>query len=150
MSIHPQPKTPPGVALFVVIVSGLWLVSCFSGCLPSGPTPVSPVDPVAPIVAPEPSNPREASAEFGRGLSKRLSATSADLATRAAAGEFASLADLNDEWVSRVAADVSASKGPIVAAMNATLLDSTGEQPGDVAAELFRQLATGFEKGSEP
>jgi hypothetical protein len=33
--------------------------------------------------------------------------------------------------------------------MNATLLDATGEQPGDVAAALFRQLATGFAKGGD-
>jgi hypothetical protein len=117
-----------------------------AGCLDPGP--ITPVDPVGPIVRPTPATPRAASSAFGADLSKRLSVTSAELATRAAAGEFASLEALSDEWVERVAADIAAAKRPVVAAMNNTLLDATGEQPGDVAADLFRQLATGFAKGS--
>jgi hypothetical protein len=132
-------------ALFVFVL----ILGMLSGCVPPAPRPVNPDDPVTPIVSPEPLTPRVASAAFGADLSRRLSATSADLASRAAAGEFASLADLNDEWVRRVAADVSASKRPIVEAMNATLVDETGEQPGDVAAGLFRELANGFEKGAK-
>lgn len=129
-------KSPAAAVVLLLLV----------GCL----APVAPIDPVDPVdpITPAPLTPHEASSAFGADLSNRLSVTSAELATRAAAGEFASLEALNDEWVDRVAADIAASKRPVVAAMNDTLLDSTGEQPGDVAADLFRQLATGFAKGA--
>ena len=149
MSLFSRPKSDYSLELsvtaflFLVVV----LLGLCSGCLAPTPGPVTPDDPDEPIVNPEPATPREAAAGFGTDLSARLSATSADLASRAAAGEFASLAELNDEWVSRVAADIDASKRLVVASMNEELLDETGEQPGAVAAGLFRQLATGFREG---
>jgi hypothetical protein len=146
MTQHKPNPARDAIAVSILIVIAIATTILTAGCLDSGPPPVDPVDP---IVAPTPATPRDASAAFGADLSKRLSATSAELATRAAAGEFASLEELNDVWVKRVAADIAASKKPIVESMNATLLDATGEQPGDVAAALFRQLATGFAKGGD-
>lgn len=132
-------------ALFLMssLIAAFALVS-LAGCLDSSTNPVIP----EPLPKP-PATPTAAAAEFGRDYSRRLATTATELANRAEAGEFASLADLNDEWVRMSKTDREAAQSAIVESMNAALVDETGKQPGSVAAGLFRELASGFTKGSQ-
>lgn len=122
----------------------LTLCVLLSGCLKPNPGPVIPEPDPPPVVL----TPAAAAAEFARQYSAALAVTSSDLAQRSAAGEFESLADLNDAWVNRSKADRLTAQQGVIDAMNKTLTDETGEKPGTVAATLFEELAEGFRKGA--
>jgi hypothetical protein len=129
--------------LLIILVAA---ISVLSGCVAPTPGPVEPEPDPPPVVL----TPVSAGELFGRDYSKRLAITCRSLSERAAGGEFTSLAELNDEWIRLSGADRVAAQSAIVASMNAVLIDETGELPGDVAAELFAELARGFEAGGKP
>jgi len=128
------------LVLLIVVLA----LSLLAGCLPPAPKPVDPKPDPPPVVL----TPTAAAEAFGRDYSKRLAVTCQALSVRAAAGDFETLADLNDEWVNQSKADRLAAQQVLIDAMNKTLTDDAGEKPGTVAAELFEQLANGFTKGS--
>ena len=124
----------------------LTLLILSTGCLQPNPGPVNPnpePDPLPVVLTPE-----AAASVFARQYSAALAETSSDLAKRSAAGEFETLADLNDEWVTRSKADRLAAQQAVIDAMNKTLIDERGEKPGTAAATLFEELAQGFRKGA--
>lgn len=122
------------------------LMATAAGCLQPNPGPVNP-DP-NPDPPPVVLSPTAAAAVFARQYSAALAETSSDLAKRSAAGEFETLADLNDAWVNSSKADRLAAQQSVIDAMNKTLTDEAGEKPGSVAATLFEELASGFRKGA--
>tara|TARA_R110000824_G_scaffold311766_3_gene498895 strand:- start:857 stop:1255 length:399 start_codon:yes stop_codon:yes gene_type:complete len=120
----------------------LVVVAC--GCLESAPGPPEPpVDP-PPVI----ETPRTAAEQFADAYRAELAVVAADIAERAAAGEFADLTAVNDAWVNGSGTARKTAQGALIRAMNENLRDARGK-PGTAAAPLFRELAAGFERGAE-
>jgi hypothetical protein len=115
-----------------------------AGCIQPKPEPVDPKPP-QPVVLPM----EDAAAAYGRELSRRLAEASAEVAKRAAAGEFDDLTAANDVWVEKSKAihrDVYG--GLIVRSQNNELTDERGK-PGTAAAPMFGKMASGFGRGAK-